>query len=89
VEIESNEDSAEGPVFKRLRPMTAMAYHSSTVGRPASLRDQSPSASSPPDLFALEDGGESTLAVPSAPELPVVLQHALEGFKLGVTEDSD
>jgi len=36
VEIESDEDSVEGPVFKRLRPTTAMASHSSTVGLPAS-----------------------------------------------------
>ena len=43
----------------------------------------------PPDLFTLEDVGESVPAVPSAPELPTVLQHALKGFQLGVTEDSD
>jgi len=87
VDIEYDEDSAEGPVFKRLRPMTATISHSSTVGRPTSLRDQTPNASSPPSLLALEDGGENTPAAPFAPELPAGLQHALKGFHLGVTED--
>jgi len=89
VEIESDEDSAEGPIFKRLRPTTTTTSHSSTAGCPTSPRDQTPSASSPPDLFVLEDGGESVPAVLSAPELPVVLQHALKGFQLRVTEDMD
>jgi len=89
VEIKSDEDSAEGPVFKRLRPTIATTSHSSTVGHPTSLRDQTPNASSPPGLLALESGGESALAAPSAPELPVVLQHALKNFQLGVTEDPD
>jgi len=87
VEIESDEDSAEGPVFKRRKATMAVTSHSSTTSHPASLRDQPPSASSPPDL--LEVGGESTLATPSAPELPAVLQHSLKGFQKGVTEDSD
>jgi len=36
VEIESDEDSTEGPIFKRLRSTTATTSHSSTVGRSAS-----------------------------------------------------
>jgi len=89
VEIESDEDFAEGSVFKRLRPTTATTSHSSTAGRPTSLQDQTPNASSPPSLFALEDGGESAPAASSALELSDVLQHALKGFQLGVTENSD
>ena len=37
VEIESDEDSAEGPVFKRLRSTTATTSRSSTASRRASL----------------------------------------------------
>jgi len=37
VAIESDEDSVEGPVFKRLRPTTTTASHSSTAGRPTLL----------------------------------------------------
>jgi len=79
LEIESDEYSTEGLVFKRLRPTTTTS-HSSTAGCPASPREQTPSAPSSPDLFALEDGGTSSSAAPSAPELPAVLQHALKGF---------
>jgi len=89
VDIESDEDSAEGPVFKKLRPTMTMISHSSTVGLPTSLQDQTPNVSLPPGLLTPEDGGESAPAAPSAPELLVVLQHALKGFQLGVTEDSD
>jgi len=89
VEIESDEGSAEGPVFKRRRPMIATTSRSSTAGHPAPLRDQPPSASSAPGLLALEGGGESAPATPSAPELPSVLQHALKGFQTGLPEDSD
>jgi len=78
----------EGPAFKRLRPTTTTTSYSSTTGHPTSLRGQSTNASSPPGLLALEVGGESVPAAPSTPELPVVLQHALKGFQIGVTEDS-
>ena len=69
--------------------MMATTSHSSTAGYPASLRGQPPSTSSPPGLLALEGGGENAPATPSAPELPVVVQHALKGFQTGVTKDSD
>jgi len=89
VEIESDEDSAEGSVSKRLRPTMVTTSHSSTVGRPASSRDQTPSAPSSSYLFALVDGGASVPVAPSTPELPAVLQHALKGFHLEMTVDSD
>jgi len=62
VEIESDreEDSVEGPIFKRRRAVEATTSHSTTIGRPTSFRDHPPSASSPHGLLALEGGGEST-----------------------------
>jgi len=86
VEIESDEDSAEGSVFKRRRAMVAATSHSTTADRPASFKEHPPSASSPHDPLALEGGGESTPGdgqTPPAPELPVVLQHTLKGFQRG------
>jgi len=65
-----------------------MTSHSSTVDRLASSRGQTPSAPSSFNLFALVDGGASILVAPYAPELPVVLQHALKGFYLEMTVDS-
>ena len=69
--------------------MVVATSHSSTVGRPSSLRDHPPSTSSPPGLLALEGGSENAPATPSAPELPVVLQHALKAFQTRVAEDPD
>jgi len=59
------------------------------LATPPLLDDLTPSASSPPGLLALEGGGESAPATPSAPELPDVLQYALKGFQTGVMGDSD
>jgi len=64
--------------------MTATTFHSSTAGRPASPRVQTPSAPSSPDLFALEDSGTSAPAAPPALELLAVLQHALKDFEARV-----
>jgi len=85
VEIESDEDSAEGPISKRLRPTTVTTSHSSTVGHLASSRGQTPSAPSSSDLFALADGGASVHVTPSVPELLAILQHALKDFYLDMT----
>jgi len=84
VENESNENSAEGPISKRLRPMPTMASHSSSTGRSVSPLDHATSVPLFPDL-----SGTSASAIPPALELPLVLQHALKGFQLGVTVDSD
>jgi len=43
VEINSDENSTEGPISKRLRPTPAGASHSSSTGRPASLDDRTTS----------------------------------------------
>ena len=82
----SDEDSAEGPIFKRCRAMIVATSHSTTEGRPASFREHPPSASSPRGPLALEDGGESAPGdgqTPPAPKLPVGLQHTLKGFQRG------
>ncbi|XP_068486773.1 uncharacterized protein [Phaseolus vulgaris] len=57
--------------------------HSSSARRPASLRDNPPSASSPPNLLALEDGAESVPepAPAPTPELPLVLHQILKGYQ--------
>jgi len=76
IESDEDEDIAEGPVFKRRRVVVATTSDSTTIGRPASFRDHSPSTSSPHSLLALEGGGESTPGneqTPPAPELPAVL----------------
>jgi len=56
VEIESDgdEDTVEGPIFKRRRAVVATTYHSTNVGRPGLFRDHPPSASSPHDLLVVE-----------------------------------
>jgi len=94
VKIESDEDSKEGPVFKRHRAMVVATSYSTTAGRPASFREHPPSASSPRGPLALEGGGESVPGhghTPPAPELPAIVQHTLQGFQrgaaVGVTED--
>ena len=93
IESEEEEDTVEGPVFKRRRALAETTSHSTTIGRPVSFRDHPPSASSPCGLLALEGGGESALGnehTPPAPELPAVLQHALKSFQeRGTMEDLD
>jgi len=84
VEIESNENSTERPISKRLRLTPAVVSHSSSTGRSTLPRDRTTSVPLFPDL-----GGMSALVTPLALELPTVLQHALKGFQLGVTVDSD
>ena len=59
-----------------------MASCSSSTGH--SPRDQTTNVSLFPDL-----GGTSASVTPPGFELPTVLQHALKGFQLGVTVDSD
>jgi len=71
VEIKSDEESAEGSVLKRLRPTMTTTSHSSTIGRPTSPRDRTPSTPSSPDLFALEDGGTSAPTAPLPSNCPL------------------
>ena len=76
---DDEEDSMGGPVFKRGKAATTATSHSSSAGHPASFKDNPPSASSPQNPLALEDGGESTPKPPLvvAAELPLVLQQIL------------
>jgi len=88
VEIASNKDSVEGPVFKRRRAMVTVTSHSTTEGRPSSFMEHPPSASSPRGPLAIEGGGESAPEhghTPPAPKLPAILQHALQGFQREAT----
>ena len=84
VEIKSDENSAEGPISKRLRPTPTMAFHSSSTDCSVSSLDHTANVPLFPDL-----GGTSAYVTPLALELPLVLQHALKGFQLGVTVDSN
>jgi len=91
VEIASDEDSVERPVFKRHMSMIAATSHSTTEGPPASFKEHLSSASSPRGPLALEGGSESAPGdgqTPPAPELPVVLQHTLKGFQRGAVVEA-
>jgi len=68
VEIESDENSAEGPISKRLRPTPTMVSHSSSTGRSVSPLDHMTSVALFPDL-----GVTSASVTPPALELPLVL----------------
>jgi len=61
-----------------------MASHSSCISRSVSPLDHTTSVPLFPDL-----GGTSASGTPPVLELPVVLQHALKGFQLGVNVDLD
>ncbi|KAK7342266.1 hypothetical protein VNO80_25212 [Phaseolus coccineus] len=81
VEVSDDEDTCSGLVFKRKRVGTAAEVSSATEGHPSSFREHPPSASSPPEpILTLEGGGESAPPsgqMPSAPELPSLLQRSL------------
>jgi len=83
VVIESDEDSAEGPIYKKPKPTSVMVSHSSSSGSSASPRGHTTGVS------LLLDLGGTGASAPSVPELPLVLQHAIKGFKQGVTVDLD
>jgi len=83
VVIELDEDSAEGPVYKKPKPTLVMVSHSSSSGHFASPRGHLTGVSLLPGLSGT---GASTS---SAPELPLVLQHVIKGFQQGVTVDLD
>jgi len=83
--LSDDEDSAEGQVFKRQRtqhaPQTVTSATSSSYGA-ESLREDPPSATSPPQPMDLEGGVETepTGIPPPAPELPLPMQDSLRGF---------
>jgi len=80
---DEDEDSVDGPVFKRRTTTAVATSHSSSDRRLASLRDNPSSASSPPHPLALEEGAETVLELSPAPapELPRVIQHILRGIQ--------
>jgi len=83
--VSDDEDSAEGQVFKRQRtqhaPQTVTSATSSSHGA-ESLREDPPSATSPPQPMNLEGEAatEPTSVPPPAPELPLPMQDSLRGF---------
>jgi len=86
VPFDAEENSAEGQVFKRRRtsqaaPQVATSTTSSSHGA-ESLRENPPSATSPPQPMALEGGlgTEPTSAPPPAPELSPPIQDSLRGY---------
>jgi len=74
VEINSDENSAKGPIPKRPKPTPAMASRSSSIDRSVSPLDHTTNVPLLPDL-----GGTSASVTPPALELPLVLQHVLKG----------
>ncbi len=86
VPFDDDEDSTEGKVFKRQRttqpaPQPAVSATSSSHGA-ESMRDDPPSASSPPQSRALEGGAEAKAASvpPPAPEFPSPIRDSLRGY---------
>jgi len=84
IPYDEDEDSMDGPVFKRMRTTAVATSHSSSDRRLASLRDNPPSASSPPRPLTLEEGAETVHEHSPTPasEHPRVIQHILRGVQL-------
>jgi len=83
------EDTAEGPIFKRRRTTTVATSHSTSNKDFESLRDHPPSALTPPNYMALGEGAE-TIPEPTpslAPELSRAIQYLLKGFQQVLPED--
>jgi len=85
---DEDEDIVEGLAFKRRKSTMVAIFHSSSARRPVSLRDNPPSASSLPNLLALEDGAESIPKLAPTLELPLVLQQILKGYQKGAAGSS-
>ena len=79
-----NEETCTGLVFKRQRVGEAVEPSPSASGGTPTFRDNALSASSLFQLLVHEGGGESApegQQVPSAPELPMLLQQFLKRFQ--------
>ena len=79
-----NEETCTGLVFKRQRVGEAVEPSPSASGGTPTFRDNALSASSLFQLLVHEGGGESApegQQVPSAPELPMLLQQILKRFQ--------
>jgi len=89
VPFSDEEDTAEGPVFKRRRTTTVATSHSTSNKDAKSLRDHPPSPLTPPNYMALREGAE-TIPEPTpapSPELPRAIQYLLKGFQQVLPED--
>jgi len=79
-----DEETCTNLVFKRQRVGESVAPSPSASGGTPAFKDNPPSTSSPDQLVLREGGGESTpkgQQVPSAPELPMLLQQILKRFQ--------
>jgi len=76
-------DDVEGSAFERRKTTMVATSNSSSARRPASVRDNPPSASSPLNFLALDEGVETVPEPTPAPalELPLVLQQILRGYQ--------
>jgi len=83
VVIVLDEDSAKGPIYKKLKPMPVTVSHSSSSGLSVSPRGRTTDVSLLPDL------GGTGASTPPVLELPFVLQHTIKGFQQGVTTNPD
>ncbi|XP_068476882.1 eisosome protein 1-like [Phaseolus vulgaris] len=83
--VSDDEDSTERQVFKRQRTQHApqmVTSATSSSHRAESLREDPPSATSPPQSVHQERGfeAEPVGVLPPAPELPLPMQESLRGF---------
>jgi len=84
-----DEDSGEGQVFKRRRTNRVISSRSPSPQHRESLRDNPPSATSPPPQIGQEEGAESTLPptqtaaqapVPEVLTIPPAIMQLMRGF---------
>jgi len=75
--IESDEDSAEGPIYKKPNPAPVMVSPSSSSSRSVSPRGRTTGASLLPDL------GGTGASTPSVPELPLSFNMPSRVFSKG------
>jgi len=85
-----DEDSGEGQVFKRRRTNRVISSRSPSPQHGESLRDNPPSATSPPPQMGQEEGAKSALppkqtaAQASAPEvltIPLAIMQLMRGVQ--------
>jgi len=83
IESDEEEDSFEGPAFKRRKTTRVATSHSSSAKPPNGAQDEPPRSPSPPPHLALEEavGTSAEPALATAPELPSAVQHFLRGWR--------
>jgi len=84
------EDTVEGPAFKRRRTTTVATSHSTSQQDAQTPRENPPSALTPPNYMALGEGAETNPEPTMAPpqELPLVVIYFLKGVQQTSPGDS-